>query len=53
MRCGNTGKEEAAWRFLVIDDRALMAAGIAMFRAMTLTIALGLGVFVEPVEEIR
>jgi arginyl-tRNA synthetase len=50
----NRGKEEAGLRFLVIEDRALTAARLAMVRAMALTIGSGLGIFgVEPVEEMR
>ena len=50
----NRGKEEAALRFLLTEDPALTSARLAMVRAMSLTIASGLGIFgVEPVEEMR
>ena len=50
----NRGKEEAALRFLLSEDPALTSARLAMVRAMSLTIASGLGIFgVEPVEEMR
>jgi arginyl-tRNA synthetase len=50
----NRGKEDAALRFLLAEDPGLMAARLAMLRAMALTIASGLGVFgVEPAEEMR
>jgi arginyl-tRNA synthetase len=50
----NRGKEDAALRFLLAEDPGLTAARIAMLRALTLTIASGLGVFgVEPAEEMR
>ena len=50
----NRGKEEAALRFLLTEDPALTSARLAMVRAMSLSIASGLGIFgVEPVEEMR
>jgi len=50
----NRGKEDAGLRFLLTEDPALTSARLAMVRAMTVTIASGLGVFgVEPVEEMR
>ena len=50
----NRGKEDAVLRFLLAEDPGLTAARIAMLRALTLTIASGLGVFgVEPAEEMR
>ncbi|HKF60574.1 MAG TPA: arginine--tRNA ligase [Dongiaceae bacterium] len=50
----NRGKEEAGLRFLLSEDPALTSARLAMVRAMSLTIASGLGIFgVEPVEEMR
>jgi arginyl-tRNA synthetase len=50
----NRGKEDAGLRFLLTEDPALTSARLAMVRAMSLTIASGLGIFgVEPVEEMR
>lgn len=50
----NRGKEEAGLRFILTEDPALTSARLAMVRAMSLTIASGLGIFgVEPVEEMR
>ncbi len=48
------GKEEAALRFVIADDRALSLARLALVRAVSVVIASGLRLIgVEPVEEMR
>jgi len=50
----NRGRDDAGMKFLIMDDRPLSAARLALVNAVAIVIASGLEVFgVKPIEEMR